>query len=90
MWAMCGAALLLLTSCRQEAEQRPDGIHRVAVSSSAVRSVGYDEQRQILEIEFPNRAVYRYYDVPPNVHRGLMAADAHGRYFHRYTSVPLA
>jgi hypothetical protein len=46
--------------------------------------VGYDEEQQILEIEFTNGAVYRYFDVPTQVYRGLMAAESHGRYFHQH------
>ena len=54
------------------------------MSSSAIRSVGYDEGQEILEIEFINGAVYRYFDVPADVYRGLMAAESHGRYFHQH------
>ncbi len=39
---------------------------------------------QTLEIEFTNGAVYQYFDVPPDVYRGLMAAESHGRYFHQH------
>ena len=28
--------------------------------------------------------MYRYFDVPPEVYRGLMAAESHGRYFHQH------
>ena len=82
LWAVCGAVALLLGSCQEGSKESQEGIHRVAVTSSAMRSVGCDASREVLEIEFPNGAVYRYYDVPPDVHHGLMAADSHGRYFH--------
>lgn len=59
-------------------------IQRIGVSSSALRSVGYDEDGQTLEIEFTNGAVYQYFDVAPKVYRGLMAAESHGRYFHQH------
>ena len=49
-----------------------------------MRSVGYDQEQRVLEIEFTGGEVYRYFDVPPEVHRGLMAAESHGRYFHQY------
>jgi hypothetical protein len=61
---------------------RSSGITRIAVSSSAMVSVGYDASRQLLDIEFPNGDVYRYFDVPAAVHRGLMTASSHGTYFH--------
>jgi len=63
---------------------REDEIRRSPVSSSALRSVGYDQEQQTLEIEFQNGAVYRYFDVPAKVHRGLMGAESHGRYFHEH------
>ena len=66
------------------AAARGDGIRRTPVSSSALRSVGYDQEQQTLEIEFTNGAVYRYFDVPAGVYRGLMAAESHGRYFHQH------
>ncbi len=66
------------------AASREHAIERTPVRSSALRSVGYDEEQQTLEIEFTNGAVYRYFDVPPEVHRGLMAAESHGRYFHQH------
>jgi len=46
--------------------------------------VGYDREQRVLEIEFTGGAVYRYFDVPAEVHRGLMAAESHGRYFHQH------
>ena len=53
---------------------------RVAVSSSNLRSVGYDESTQILEVEFHSGGVYQYFNVPANVHIALMSAPSHGRY----------
>jgi|GEM_PF-698480 len=59
-------------------------IQRTPVTSSAIRSVGYDSARRILEIEFTGGSVYRYYEVPSDVYRGLMSAESHGKYFNRY------
>jgi len=59
-------------------------IDLVDVDSSAMTGVGYDAEQRILSIQFPNGDVYRYFDVPAEVHRGLMAADSHGQYFHRH------
>ncbi|MGE5620703.1 MAG: KTSC domain-containing protein [Sphingomonadaceae bacterium] len=54
---------------------------RQRVESSNLRSVGYDEAQQILEIEFWSGGVYRYYGVPPEVYRELLEASSKGRYF---------
>jgi len=49
-----------------------------------MRTVGYDPVLLALDIEFPNGDVYRYFDVPPSAHAGLLAADSPGRYFHNH------
>ncbi|MHB0871455.1 MAG: KTSC domain-containing protein [Chloroflexota bacterium] len=54
---------------------------RQPVASSNLRSVGYDEAAQILEIEFRSGGVYRYYGVPAGVYRELLSAPSKGRYF---------
>ena len=57
---------------------------RVPVSSSNLRSVGYDPSTSTLEVEFNSRSVYQYYGVPQTVHTGLMQAASHGQYFDRF------
>jgi hypothetical protein len=56
-------------------------VNVTAVESSTLWSVGYDQTLEILQLEFRNRAIYRYYDVPLAVHEGLIAAVSKGRYF---------
>ncbi len=56
---------------------------RTAVSSSNLASVGYDEASKILEIEFNNRSIYQYSNVPESVYRALMQAASHGTYFNQ-------
>jgi KTSC domain len=55
-------------------------VHRIPVDSSAIRSVGYDAQRNMLEIQYAGGGVYRYLQVPPDEHERLMRADSLGRY----------
>jgi hypothetical protein len=54
---------------------------RTAVSSTSLVSVGYNEEKQLLEVEFVNGGVYQYGNVPPEVYEALMAAESHGTYF---------
>lgn len=56
-------------------------MRREPVDSEALTSVGYDPDRRMLEVEFEGGAVYRYYDVPPELHAGLMSAPSRGQYF---------
>lgn len=57
---------------------------RQPVSSSNLRSVGYDASSETLEIEFHSGGTYQYSHVPASVHQGLMQAESHGRYFHAH------
>lgn len=56
-------------------------MRREPVESDALRSVGYDYDRQILEIEFAGGTVYRYFEVPEELYAGLMTAASHGEFF---------
>ena len=54
---------------------------RVAVTSSTLASVGYDEAQQLLEVEFLSGNLYQYSGVPAGEHQALMAAETLGGYF---------
>lgn len=56
-------------------------MNRTEVSSSNLKSVGYDPTQQMLEIEFQNGGVYQYFGVPPEVYRELLDAPSHGSFF---------
>jgi len=57
-------------------------MQRKQVKSSNVRSVGYDETKQILEIEFTSGAIYQYLNVPENIYVKLMTAPSIGKAVH--------
>lgn len=57
------------------------GMQRTTVSSSNLKSVGYDAQSQTLEIEFNKGDVYQYLTVPQSVYLGLMKASSKGEFF---------
>ena len=52
----------------------------IPVSSSNLSAVAYDESTLTLYIEFRSSGVYAYFDVPPSVFQGLLAAPSHGSY----------
>jgi YD repeat-containing protein len=56
-------------------------VERKRLTSSQIRSVGYDPSSQTLEIEFPNGSIVQYSRVSPEVHRRLMAAPSPGSFF---------
>jgi len=59
-------------------------MNRQPVSSSDLRSVGYDPAAQVLEIEFHSGGVYQYTGVPASAHTALMQAGSKGSYFHAH------
>ena len=54
---------------------------RVKVSSSSIRSVGYDERNRLLEVEFNDGRLTQYSGVSAEVHRRLMSAPSIISYF---------
>ena len=68
---------------------------RKQITSTNLRSIGYDPDSSVLEIEFLNGTIYQYAAVPLQVYNSLMAANSHGTYFnanirkanYRYTQV---
>jgi len=59
-------------------------MERTKVSSSNLKSVGYDEVEKELEVEFTSGAVYKYLDVPKNKYTNLMNAESKGKFFTRF------
>jgi len=69
-------------------------MERTFVSSSNIRSIGYDFNSMILEVEFNSGAVYQYNGVPQSEYNSLMNAGSKGAYFsanirERYPTVKL-
>jgi hypothetical protein len=57
---------------------------RAPVTSSTIRSIGYDTGASLLEVEFKSGAIYRYAGVPVMHHRGILSADSPGKYLNKY------
>ena len=56
-------------------------MERLAVNSSNIASVGYDNTSFTLEIEFNHGGIYQYYDVTEDVYTDLINAGSIGSYF---------
>lgn len=54
-------------------------MNRQAVSSSNIRSVGFEDGT--LEIEFNRGGIYQYYNVPEATYQSLITAQSVGKYF---------
>jgi hypothetical protein len=53
---------------------------RVPISSSNIRSLGFDSATMTLEVQFMDGRVYQYLDVPKSVYQGLLDARSAGRF----------
>ncbi|WP_141589877.1 KTSC domain-containing protein [Myxococcus sp. AB056] len=59
-------------------------MHRVPVTSSNIRSIGYDSAVSVLEVEFNDFSVYVYSGVPLSLHASLMQANSKGAFLAKY------
>ncbi|MGI9542508.1 MAG: KTSC domain-containing protein [Cyclobacteriaceae bacterium] len=55
-------------------------MERTLVTSTTLRSVGYDTKDRILELEFTSGAIYQYYGVAEQTHEELLNAESLGEY----------
>lgn len=56
-------------------------LERLSVTSRILRSVGYNEEKKIMEIEFTSGLVYQFLGVPPKIYADLMRSAEIGKYF---------
>lgn len=57
-------------------------MNRIPVESTQIKSIGYDPEQQLLEVEFSNNVIWQYRNVPLNIWRELESAPSKGKYFH--------
>lgn len=55
---------------------------RQHIESTTVKSIGYDPEKGMLQIEFATGRVYNYLDVAEQVHKDFLAAKSKGHFFH--------
>jgi len=56
-------------------------MERKRVNASTIRSVGYDAEKQLLEIEFSSGSIVQFSGVSPEVHRRFMSSPSPGSFF---------
>lgn len=54
----------------------------IEVNSSKINEIGYDKNRQLLEIHFKNGHIYQHQQVPPKFYMECLAANSIGRYYY--------
>ena len=55
---------------------------RISVSSSNVRSIGYDAWTATLEVQFHSGGIYQHYDVPHELYAEFIRAFSMGSFYH--------
>lgn len=58
-------------------------MNRLTVESTTLHTIAYDVDRQILQLEFRDRTIYHYYDVPAEEYQNLVDARSKGGHFNR-------
>lgn len=51
------------------------------VLSREIEWIGYEQDRNLLQVEFIVGSIYQYQDVPKNVYEQFLQADSYGRFF---------
>jgi hypothetical protein len=59
-------------------------MNRIPVASTDITQVGYDQDSEILEIQFSSHSVYQYFNVPSKVYETLMTAPSKEEYYHTH------
>jgi len=59
-------------------------MHTTQVNSSNIKSIGYDAQVAILEVEFISGDIYQYFNVPEYLYRQFLNASSYGRFLNDY------
>jgi len=59
-------------------------MERKTVSSSSIRSIGYEVPSSTLEVEFDSGDVYQYFSVPQRVYLNLVSASSHEEFLSNY------
>jgi hypothetical protein len=56
-------------------------LERIDVFSPKIASIWYDNNKQLLQIEFHNMYIFNYLDVPRNLYEQCVCADSVEQYF---------
>lgn len=55
----------------------------IPVKSSALVAVGYDDESELLQLDFGSCEIYQYFAVPVGKYQALLAAESKGSYFNQ-------
>ena len=56
----------------------------IPVKSSNISAIAYQEERELLTVQFATGAMFEYAGIPHDLYAGLLEASSVGKYFHRF------
>jgi hypothetical protein len=59
-------------------------MQRLSIDSDSLRSIGYNELGQMMEVEFEDGTLRQYYDVPLDIYDELLETKTKDKYFNDY------
>ncbi len=59
-------------------------MYREPVVSESIAAIGYNDDAEVLEVEFVTGTVYRYRGVPQDVYEDFRQAPSKGAFFNRH------
>lgn len=59
-------------------------MNRIQVNSSNIKSIGYDSQSSVLEVEFNSGDIYQYFDVSDYLYQQFLHASSHGQFLNNH------
>ena len=59
-------------------------MQRLSIDSDSLRSIGYNELGQMMEVEFEDGTLRQYYDVPLDIYDDFLETKTKDNYFNDY------
>jgi hypothetical protein len=53
---------------------------KIEIESSTIKSIGYDDALNFLEVSYKKGTTYRFYDVPQDLFEDLMESKSKGKF----------
>jgi lysyl-tRNA synthetase class 2 len=79
--AAIGVACVVMMAGATMQAGAAEATEAIAVESSAIDTVAYNEETQVMTVKFDKGGTYEYAAVPKGVYDALMASDSKGQYF---------
>lgn len=76
----CWLALLCHAACADEKVR----LRHVVVNSTSIATIGFNQTRGVLEIQFTNGRIYRYVAVPKKIQQEFLRAPSRGKFYHEF------